>query len=412
MKQIRRYIERWLGGMLMLVLLVACSKSSSEGGDEPVPEPEPTKPVLKLYIFAPDHPVVTRGESYEVDASGEENKIHTLHIWVFENHQAAGDAHPEYDGKLVGYVNMTNVALSQSGSEVAIDIDDNFIANKPTVDVFVAANVSASNCGITLGEKTARSDLEGMLINSGYFGLTSLVGAIPSDGLPMSGVLKNQPVNGESPVLRVGETGLANVKLVRAVSKVRFVFCKSAANTESNLLTIDEIKLGYEQTGETPINIKLPKQEYLFLNGAYPDEKSNVKTDGEIPYEDVTLIKSSINGDTIRKSASPSFYTYTTSMTGQQYEKLINDSIKAGYLSDVGSYYLRESNNGLAGTIKYKIGSTEKTKVFATKDADEFTRNHMWIVYGYFVTSGELELNAVEVINWNNEDSSGEIYNW
>ena len=404
MKQIRRYIERWLGGMLMLVLLVACSKSSSEGGDEPVPEPEPTKPVLKLYVFAPDHPVVTRGESYEVDASGEENRIHTLHVWVFEN----------VSGNLVGYVNMINVALSQSGSEVAIDIDDNFIANKPAVDVFVAANVSASNCGITLGEKTARSDLEGMLIDSGYFGLTSLVGAIPGDGLPMSGVLKNQPVYGDSPVLRIGsqEAGLAKVKLVRAVSKVRFVFCKSTANTESNLLTIDEIKLGYEQTGETPISIKLPKQEYLFLNGAYPDVKSNVKTDGEIPYEDVTLIKSSINGDTIRKSASPSFYTYTTSMTGQQYEKLINDSIKAGYLSDVGSYYLRESNNGLAGTIKYKIGESEKTKVFATSSPDDFTRNHMWIVYGYFVTSGELELNAVEVINWNNEDSSEEIYNW
>ena len=400
MKQIRRYIERWLGGMLMLLLLMACSKSSSEGGEEPVPEPEPTKPVLKLYVFAPDHPVVTRGETNEVDASAEENRIQTLHVWVFEHE----------NGKLVGYVNMNNVEISQSGSEVAIEISDDFINRKPAVDVFVAANVSASNCGISLGEKTARSDLEGMLIDSGYFGLTSLVGAIPGGGLPMSGVLKNQPVNGESPVLRVGETGLANVRLVRAVSKVRFVFCKSAANTETGLLTIDEINLGYEQTGETPISIKLPKQEFLFLDGAYPDVKSKINTAGG--YEDVRPIKSSINGDTIRKSASPSSYTYTTSMTGQQYEKLINDSIKAGYLSDVGSYYLRESNNGLAGTIKYKIGSTEKTKVFATKDADEFTRNHMWIVYGYFVTSGELELNAVEVINWNNEDSSGEIYNW
>ena len=400
MKQIRRYIERWLGGMLMLLLLMACSKSSSEGGEEPVPEPEPTKPVLKLYVFAPDHPIVTRAEAYEVDASAEENRIQTLHVWVFEHE----------NGKLVGYVNMNNVEISQSGSEVAIEISDDFINRKPAVDVFVAANVSASNCGISLGEKTARSDLEGMLIDSGYFGLTSLVGAIPGGGLPMSGVLKNQPVNGESPVLRVGETGLANVRLVRAVSKVRFVFCKSAANTETGLLTIDEINLGYEQTGETPISIKLPKQEFLFLDGAYPDVKSKINTAGG--YEDVRPIKSSINGDTIRKSASPSSYTYTTSMTGQQYEKLINDSIKAGYLSDVGSFYLRESNNGLAGTIKYKIGSTEKTKVFATKDADEFTRNHMWIVYGYFVTSGELELNAVEVINWNNEDSSGEIYNW
>lgn len=382
----------------MLLLLVACSKSSSEGGDEPEPEPK-GKPVLKIYVFAPDHPIVTRGENDEVDASDEENKINSLHVWVFENET----------GNPVGYINMSNVELSQ-GSEVAIDISDDFINRTPAVDVFVAANVSASNCGITLDKTTTRTQLEGKLIDSGYFGLTSLVGAVPSDGLPMSGVLKNQPVYGESPVLRVGsqETGLANVRLVRAVSKVRFVFCKSEANTEKGLLTIEEIKLGYAPEGETPV--KLPNQEYLFLSGAYPDLKSNINTDGG--FEDVRVIKSAVDGDTIKASASPSSYSYTTGMTGQQYEKKINDSIMAGHLSDVGSYYLRESNNGLAGTIKYKIGNKEKTKVFATSTVNDFTRNHMWIVYGYFVTSGELELNAVEIINWNNEDSSGEIYNW
>ena len=404
MKQIRRYIERWLGGMLMLLLLVACSKSSSEGGDEPVPEPEPKgKPVLKIYVFAPDRPVVTRGENDEVGASDDENRIHTLHVWVFEHG----------DGKSVGYINMSNVALSQSGSEVAIDISDDFINRKPAVDVFVAANVSASNCGITLGQSTTRTELEGMLIDSGCFGLSPLVGAIPGDGLPMSGVLKDQPVYGESPVLRVGSqaTGLANVRLVRAVSKVRFVFCKSEANTELGQLMINEINLGYAPEGETAV--KLPKHEYLFLNGAYPDVKSNIKIVGnDDDYEAVALIKSNINGDTIRTNDSPSSFSYTTSMTGQQYETLISNGIRDGYLSDVGSYYLRESNNGLAGTIKYKIGSSQKTKVFATSGPDEFTRNHVWVVYGYFVTSGELELNAVEIINWNNEDSSGEIYNW
>lgn len=410
MKQIRRYIERWLGGMLMLLLLVACSKSSSEGGEEPEPEPK-GKPVLKLYVFAPDRPIVTRGENDEVGASDDENRINTLHVWVFENHASATDEEElKKDGNLVGYINMTNVALSQSGSEVAIDISDDFINRKPAVDVFVAANVSDSNCGITLGLSTTRNQLEEMLIGSSYFGVSSLVGAIPGAGLPMSGVLKDQLVYGESPVLRVGSqaTGLANVRLVRAVSKVRFVFCKSEANTELGQLMINEINLGYEPTEGTAV--KLPKQEYLFLNGEYPTVKSNIRTEGG--YEDVITIKSNINGDTIRTNDSPASFSYTTSMTGQQYETLISNGIRDGYLSDVGSYYLRESDNGLAGTIKYKIGSSEKTKVFATSGPDEFTRNHVWIVYGYFVTSGELELNAVEIINWNNEDSSGEVYNW
>lgn len=396
MKQIRRYIERWLGGMLMLLLLLACSKSSSEG-DEPIPN---GKPVLKVYVFAPDRPVVTRGENDEVDASGDENRIHSLHVWVFKTD----------GGTLVGHVSMNNVELSQSGSEVAIEISDDFIASKPNVDVYVAANVSASNCGISLGESTTRAELEGKLIDSGYFGVSSLVGAVPGNGLPMSGLLKDQPVYGESPVLRVGNssTGLANVRLVRAVSKVRFVFCKSTENTVEGQLSIDEIKLGYELDGEAPV--KLPNQEYLFLNGPYPEEKCKIAEGGG--YEDVKIIRSHINGDTIRTNDSPSSYSYETGMTGQQYEAKIYNGIKDGYLSDVGSYYLRESNNGLAGTIKYKIGNTEKTKVFVTSGVDEFTRNHTWIVYGYFVTSGELELSAVEVINWQTNDHNNEVYNW
>ena len=81
MRDERRYITRWLSGMLMLLLLLftACSKSS-EGGDEP--EPDKKKPVLKVYVFAPDRPVVTRADGGDVDATAEENEIHSLHVWV------------------------------------------------------------------------------------------------------------------------------------------------------------------------------------------------------------------------------------------------------------------------------------------------------------------------------------------
>ena len=60
MRDDRRYILRWLSGMLMLLLLTACSGSSSEGGDEPVPTS--SKPVLKIYIFPPDRPAITRAD--------------------------------------------------------------------------------------------------------------------------------------------------------------------------------------------------------------------------------------------------------------------------------------------------------------------------------------------------------------
>ena len=66
----------------MLLLLTACSGSSSEGGDEPVPT---SKPVLKIYIFPPDRPAITRADDLGyVDATAEENNIHSIHVWVFE----------------------------------------------------------------------------------------------------------------------------------------------------------------------------------------------------------------------------------------------------------------------------------------------------------------------------------------
>ena len=280
MRDERRYITRWLSGMLMLLLLLftACSKSS-EGGDEP----------------EPDRPVVTRADGGDVDATAEENEIHSLHVWVFENHTKAEDPKKEDDGKFVGHVALTNVALSEAGSEVSMDISDDFAENKPNVDVYVAANVTSANSGLALDAYTDRATLEGALIKSGYFGVSPLITSVPGDGLPMSGVLKNQTVSGSSPVLRVGPEsgGLSNVRLVRAVSKIRFVFSKSSKNTDN--LTVNSIKLD---------NGVLPKEEYLFLDGAYPSpSKLNVKTTEG--YVDETELISNIAGSTIKENDGP-----------------------------------------------------------------------------------------------------------
>jgi hypothetical protein len=42
----------------------------------------------------------------------------------------------------------------------------------------------------------------------------------------------------------------------------------------------------------------------------------------------------------------------------------------------------------------------------------DFTRNHTWIVYGYFMASGDLRLNLVDVKNWKEENENPEVYNW
>ena len=391
MRDERRYIPRWLSGMLMLLtlLLTACSKSS-EGGDEP--EPDKKKPVLKVYVFAPDRPVVTRADGGDVDATAEENEIHTLHVWVFEN----------ASGNPVGHVALTNVALSEAGSEVSMDISDDFAENKPKVDVYVAANVTSSNSGLSLDAYTDRATLEGALIKSGYFGVSPLITSVPGDGLPMSGVLKDKKVSGSSPVLRVGPEsgGLSNVRLVRAVSKIRFVFSKSSKNEDA--LTVNSIKLD---------NDVLPNEEYLFLDGAYPTNRYKVKTTGD--YVTQTELISNIDGTTIKVNDSPAAYSYDeATMTSQDYEDKINNGIKEEKLSELGHYYLRESDKKVTGKVTYTIGTTEKTVTFQTEAAGDFSRNHTWIVYGYFVSSGNLLVSMVEIKNWMNIDTPQEVYNW
>ena len=382
--------------MLLLLMFTACSKSSEEGGE---PEPDKKKPVLKVYVFAPDRPIVTRADNGDVDASAEENEIHSLDVWVFENS----------NGNPVGHVRLNNVELSEAGSEVSMDISDDFADVKPNVDVYVAANVTNANCGLSLDAYTDRTTLEGALIKSGYFGVSPLVSSVPNDGLPMSGVLKNKVVSGASPVFRVGPEsgGLSNVRLVRAVSKIRFVFSKSSTNKDN--LKVNSIKLdGYDATNHI---IGLPNEEYLFLDGAYPTS-SKLKVNTDEGYVAETTLLSNIDGATIKTNDSPAAYAYNGTMTGQEYENLINSGIIDNKLSELGRYYLRESDKKVSGKITYTIGGTEKTVVFQTADAGDFSRNHTWIVYGYFVSSGNLLLNMVEIKNWSNIESPHDIYNW
>ena len=401
----------------MLLLLTACSGSSSDGGDEPVPTS--SKPVLKIYIFPPDRPAITRADDLGyVEATEEENKIHSLHVWVFERNESnLGNS------LLVGYVSLGNLTLSATGNgEVTMEIIDTFAdkimtaEKRPRVDVYVAANVTSANCGISFAGLTNKgvtkeSDLEPLFIGRNYFGVTSPVLGVPADGLPMSGVLKDQVIAGTSPVFRVGtEQRLSNVQLVRAVSKVRFIFCMSSSNNDD--VAVNSISLD---------GSVLPKEEYLFLTDDYSKvtQKWRVKSLTNDYESSATLISIPSGTTTIKKNDDPYSYSYDGKMTGQAYENLINEGVKNNELSDLGTVYLRESDKALAGVINYEIipyGTTtpnaKTVSYYSMKNAGEFSRNHTWIVYGYFVTNGELRLNVVELKDWVSSENPKEIYNW
>ena len=383
----------------MLLMLVACSSSSK---DEEEPQPN-GKPVLKIYVFSPDHPMVTRGDGSEIDASIEENKIHKLQVWVFET----------LSHKAVGYVDLDDVTISETGSEVMMDIINDEFADaedKPNVDVFVAANVTQANCGLSLDRDMTWDELDGSVIGTNYFSAqpSHQVTSVPDKGLPMSGVLKDRSVSGTSPVFQVknDEGGLANVKIMRAVSKMRFVFCQSTKNTDQ--VVIESIGLS---TG-------LPTQENLFLQLPYPNQKCRVNDE----YETAATLITPPDGTVISRNDSPASYSYDPSKfaTSLEYENTINEGISADppKLTQIGQFYLRESNESdepekmISGTINYKINGESRSKTFSLKEPGDFTRNHTWIVYGYFVTSGDLEVSAVEIKNWIDTEQGQEIYNW
>ena len=86
---------------MMLLLTVACASDPKEVEEDPLPK-EPS--VLKIYVFAPDKPIVTRADIGDVDASADEAAINTLDVWVYEN-----STNEETNGKLVGHVHLSNM---------------------------------------------------------------------------------------------------------------------------------------------------------------------------------------------------------------------------------------------------------------------------------------------------------------
>lgn len=385
---------RVIGLMFIVLLLTACSKDGES--------PEETQPVINLYVYSPDHPTITRGDVGNVDPINNESEIKTLQIWVFEHGT----------GTRVSYYQPETVYNLNNGDGVTyqLKVSDEFSMAfpKPTVDVYVVAN--AASCGLSLGESTTRDALEIAKIGSTYFGLSSLTTTVSdgvNGGLPMSGVLRDVAVTGTAPVFKI-----SSVKLTRAVSKLRFVFSKDNVETP---VKITGIKLGVTLDPETETEIlkpQIPKEEYLFLKadqslynivGSYPDDYEAGGTSlftGELA---------------INSNEDPLKYTYQPGQNAQDYENLIAKGLAKDppELSQVGPFYLRESDKKLSGVIYYQIGDTSKEATFEMKAEGDFSRNHTWIVYAYYGVDG-MQVISVYIQKWEElyTKTPHEVHNW
>ena len=385
--------------LLTVLLFAACQSSREEEPEPPLPEEDC---YLDIYVYAPDRPIVTRGDVGEITPIDGESKVTSLKIWVFR-HGAAESA------TAVGYLNPDPTFLNQTGQQKYQMLLDKAFANNPEpVDVYVVANEASAGL-TTLGESSTRSDLNNARMSSSSFGVSAnytdaaVVKTVPDGGLPMSAVLRNQPVSGKFPALRVGsETEMATLQLTRAVSKLRFVFCRI---TEKDTSTKKLTSIG----GITLTGSQIPTTSYLV-------QPSGTYTYTSTGYDETAVSYGGVAKNDIPEVKNPLIYAYET-QDAQNYEDMIDDAINAGDLKQVGLTYLRESDKQLKGTIKYTVSNeTEQQEAnFMMAAPGDFLRNHSWIVYVYFMDSKihTLTVTNIGMKKWIEDyPDPNTVYNW
>ena len=459
--------------LMVTMLLTACSDHSGEGSDEK------GDCFLNIYVYAPEHPMLTRADVGTIASrTAKEHMVHTLQIWVF-NHR---------DGSLVGYLEAEPTFLNETdGQEMfQMKVKKEFADHPENVDVYVVANAFIDFTNrvknydliyindknevkeLTLDKNTERTKLEKAMIGEGSFGVKQkeetenvlyipAVSSVPVAGLPMSGVLKNQPIYGSYPTLRVGtQDAMATLQLTRAVSKLRFVLCqkKEKDNAKKKLVSIGKIELNgsviptasylmpvekpsYTSVGyvSTPIDYGSIEEENI---GVIPSVKNPMvyayETQSAQEYED--LINHAADGDESRKAENIAWlngYGARNNVPELKVENftgaiLQTNSLSWPQLMELGPTYFRESDKKLTGTITYTVQEREKngeewtdwktehkTADFSMADPGDFLRNHSWIVYVFYMdaTIYTLTVTNIGMKSWASggyEEKS--VYNW
>ncbi len=398
----------WMNWLLMPLLLLCLSAcSSADDNNVATGQTEDTsKTKLYIYVYAPQEAQSSRAYDGDVNPITNESSVYSLQIWVF--------GHTSHN--LLGYYTSTGIpGLSKDTPYelIQLTIDETYAeteaVSREHVDVYVAANISNSNCNVELDEKMTQAQLEAALLQKTTvdpFGMTSPVSIVPTNvGLPMTGVVRDLSVTGSAPVLRLdnGSGEIATVYLVRTISKLRFAFSRQ---TGGETLTINSIKLNTEM---------LPIAEYLFMADGAPYDRHtcHIKTDSGYDATTPNLLSAPLTE--IADNADPMIYSWGyDELIPAEYEAKIETAAANGFLTQK-YFYFRESDKLITGEIKYQVGDgEEQTTTFTMVDDgtdDGFSRNHVWTIYSY-LAEAKLKVIVAEIAPWRQTEQSYEFYNW
>ncbi len=346
------------------------------------PRPE-EGPELGVIVEFPEK-VGTKGTVGELPGYVYENSLHSLQVWVFNSDNHA----------LVGYknINEEDFPIGDRVRRYSLPVTKEFAETLPKVDVYILAN--AASIGLEgMDDLTPWSVLDGALIEDDEtilpykgFGVANPVHQVsPEKGLPFSGVGKSMTVQGEAPDLRVSA-----ITIQRTVSRIRFIFCKTTTPQGGTYkdVSIDRIVLAGWQiplqdsvfTTQSTGEVITPGIQFYdnFYSGVY-----------EIPWPE---------GKTLVENVAPEDYLYVN-QNPSEYEQLLTEAATEGKLTDLGYTYFRESSIPLEGSIRYYVNGEAKERAFRMEDRYDFSRNHTWTVYGYFVSGRYLQL-SLRVLPW------------
>ena len=354
--------------------------------------------MVSLYIPGE---VMTRAETGMVNPLSDELKITSLQIWAFLSESGTLISYKEFAPGLDN-TGMPNSTVTRFGLPLSEEMFRQLSSSpRPQVDVYAVAN-AASAVSVVPGEGTSRDALDDLVVTE-IGGNWPLTRSVPEAGLPMSGVLKGADVTGGYPVLNISA-----LKLVRAVSKLRFVFCQQGipatesspavvANPDCEIVSITfdgknggkDCQIGATERlfttqswdlGNTPKYLSLS----CTINGSdgkalIPNNKLSLVEDPESLF-----------------FRDPDHETETA----EHYEARLDAAI--GSDSQVGPIYFRETDKTISGKISYRVaeGGDPLEARFSMMEGDVFSRNHTWIVYACFVEETmKLELKVV-VLPW------------
>lgn len=363
-------VRNFIGFLLLAALCAGCERTPVDT------TPRADEPSLGVSIEFP-RSYETRAEVGELPSTQYENDLHSLNLWVFRSD----------DHTLVTSRELTEEEFPVGGGvrRYSLPVSKDFANQAPDVDVFVLGNLPAF--GITLEDNPDWDTLNDLYFGDSDtqpyygFGVDHPVHSIDAGlGLPMSVVGKNMPITGEAPVLKV-ET----VHLQRAVSRLRYVFCKTRTLDEDDEVSIQRIVLNGAQ---------IPVKEYVFTT-----TKTGIVMEEE-EVEDNYVVESFITPgpSALAENDNPENLIYVN-QDPLTYRRLLDEAVLAGRLTDLGYTYFRESDRRLVGRIDYTVKGVSRSREFNMISPGDFARNHAWTLFGYFLSGRNLQL-ALSVLPW------------